>query len=51
VSVRIIEKNPSAFSRPWLIKNLIKPALTHAPEQEIVDRNKLRYSYRPFSPV
>jgi fatty-acyl-CoA synthase len=32
-----------------LIKNLIKPALTYAPEQEIVYRNKSRYNYRTFA--
>ena len=32
-----------------LIKELLRTALTHQPEQEIVYRDQLRYSYRAFA--
>ena len=47
--VRIIEKTPSAYAYPLLIKNLLKPALTYAPDQEIVYRDKSRYAYRTLA--
>lgn len=47
--IRKIEKTPSAFSFPLLIKNLLRHPLTCFPEQEIVYRDKTRYSYRQFA--
>ncbi len=49
MDVRLIEKTPSAYAYPLLIKNLLPPALRYAPEQEIVYRGNLRYTYRQFA--
>ncbi|MCP4686850.1 MAG: fatty acid--CoA ligase [Desulfobacterales bacterium] len=49
MSVRIIERTPSAYAYPLLIKNLLQAPLTYAPEQEIVYADKARYTYREFS--
>jgi len=46
MSVRMIEKNASAYPYPLLIKNLLKPALVYSPSQEIVYRDRYRYTYR-----
>ena len=42
----MIERTPSAYSYPLLIKHLLHTPLAHAPEQEIVYRNLHRYDYR-----
>jgi len=47
--VRIIEQTPSAYSYPLLIKHLLIPPLTYAPDQEIVYSDKNRYTYRTFA--
>lgn len=47
--VRIIEKTPSAYTYPLLIKNLLKPSLAYDPDQEIVYRDRSRYNYRTFA--
>jgi len=44
--LRKIDPTPSAYSYPLLIKNLLETPLIHAPNQEIVYRDKLRYDYR-----
>lgn len=44
----LIERCASAHSSALLIKHLLRPALTGAPEQEIVYRSQARYSYRVF---
>ena len=49
MAVRIIEKTPSAYAYPLLIKNLLTPALRYAPEQEIVYKGDQRFSYRQFA--
>ena len=49
MDVRLIEKTPSAYAYPLLIKNLLPPALRYAPEQKIVYRGNLRYTYRQFA--
>jgi len=49
MDVRLIEKTPSAYAYPLLIKNLLSPALRYAPDQEIVYRGDHRYTYRQFS--
>lgn len=48
MDVRLIEKTPSAYAYPLLIKNLLNPALRYAPDQEIVYRGHHRYTYRQF---
>jgi hypothetical protein len=41
-----IERMPSAYGYPLLIKHLLHTPLVHAPEQEIVYRDLQRYDYR-----
>jgi len=43
--VRLIQKTPSAYSYPLLIKQLLKSGLVYAPRQEIVYRDLVRYTY------
>ena len=45
---RKIERTPSAYSYPLIIKNLLRTPLIYSPDQEIVYRDKLRYDYRTF---
>ena len=49
MDVRIIEKTPSAYGYPLLLKNLLTHPLRYAPEQEIVYRSDHRYTYQQFS--
>src|SRR5215216_2906637 len=42
----LIERTPSAYNYPLLIKHLLHTPLAHAPEQEIVYRDLVRYDYR-----
>lgn len=49
MSVRIIERTPSAYVYPLLIKSLLTPALKYAPEQEIAYGGDHRYTYRQLS--
>jgi fatty-acyl-CoA synthase len=42
----LIERTPSAYDYPLLIKHLLHTPLAHAPEQEIVYRDLHRYDYR-----
>ena len=42
----LIERTPSAYDYPLLIKHLLHTPLAHAPEQEIVYRDLKRYDYR-----
>ena len=44
--VRKIEKTASAYSYPLLIKQLLHTPILYAPDQEIVYRDQLRFSYR-----
>jgi len=46
VSINLIERTPSAYSYPLLIKHLLHTALATAPAQEIVYRDLKRYDYR-----
>ncbi len=41
---KLIDKTPSAYEYPLLIKNILKTPLIHAPQQEIVYGDK-RYNY------
>lgn len=43
---RLIQRTPSAYSYPLLIKNLLITPILYAPDQEIVYRDKLRMTYR-----
>ncbi|MFO8032363.1 MAG: fatty acid--CoA ligase [Desulfohalobiaceae bacterium] len=44
--VREIEKTPSAYDYPLLIKNLLQTPLTYSPQQEIIYRDQMRYTYQ-----
>jgi len=44
--IELIERTPSAYGYPLLIKHLLHTPLAHAPEQEIVYRDLVRYDYR-----
>ncbi len=44
--ISLIERTPSAYDYPLLIKHLLHTPLATAPEQEIVYRNSHRYTYR-----
>ncbi len=44
--VRKIVKTPSAYSYPLLIKQILHTPLIYSPDQEIVYRDKVRYTYR-----
>ena len=45
---RVIERTPSAYSYPLLIKQLLHTPLANAPDQEIVYRDLFRTTYRGF---
>jgi len=46
MSASLIERIPSAYDYPLLIKHLLHTPLATAPEQEIVYRDMRRYNYR-----
>jgi acyl-CoA synthetase (AMP-forming)/AMP-acid ligase II len=46
MSLNLIEKTPSAYGYPLLVKHLLHTALATAPAQEIVYRDLKRYDYR-----
>ena len=46
MSASLIERTPSAYDYPLLIKHLLHTPLATAPEQEIVYRDSSRYTYR-----
>ncbi len=46
---KIISPTPSAYSYPLLIKTMLQPPLTYAPDQEIIYRDQVRYDYRTFA--
>ncbi len=43
--IRKIERTPSAYAYPLLIKNMLRMPMIYAPKQEIVYRDKIRYDY------
>ena len=43
---RLIQRTPSAYDYPLLIKNILITPILYAPEQEIVYRDKFRMTYR-----
>ena len=46
---KLIDRTPSAYAYPLLIKHLLHGPLAHSPDQEIVYRDLVRYSYREFA--
>ena len=48
MGVKLIEKCESAYSYPLLIKGLLKNSLIRSPDQEIIYRDQMRYTYREF---
>ena len=46
MSASLIERTPSAYDYPLLIKHLLHTPLATTPEQEIVYRDSIRYTYR-----
>ncbi|MCP9494706.1 MAG: fatty acid--CoA ligase [Pyrinomonadaceae bacterium MAG19_C2-C3] len=44
-----IERTPSAYDFPLLIKHLLHTPLAHAPQQEIIYRDVSRHDYRTFN--
>ncbi len=46
MTVRKIERAPSAYDYPLLIKNLFRHPLIHSPNREIVYRDQMRYNYK-----
>ena len=44
----MIRRTPSAYSYPLIIKQLLHTPILYAPEQEIVYRDKVRFTYRDF---
>jgi len=49
MSASLIERTPSAYDYPLLIKHLLHTPLVTAPDQEIVYRDISRYTYRTLS--
>ena len=48
MSENLIQRTPSAYSYPLIIKNLFLAPVVFNPEQEIVYRGEHRFSYREF---
>jgi len=48
MALRHVPTTPSAYSYQLLIKHLLRTPLTYAPAQEIVYRDKMRYTYAEF---
>jgi len=46
MSAHLIERTPSAYGYPLLVKHLLHSALANAPDQEIVYRDLVRHDYR-----
>ena len=46
---KLIEKTPSAYAYPLLIKHLLHAPLAHSPAQEIAYRDLVRHTYRDFA--
>ena len=51
MSASLIERTPSAYDYPLLIKHLLHTPLATAPKQEIVYRDISRYTYRTLRNV
>lgn len=48
MKTKTIAKTPSAYAYPLLIKHLLKTPLIYSPDQEIVYRDQMRYTYSEF---
>ncbi len=48
MGLKRIERTPSAYSYPLIIKNLLRTPMIYAPRQEIVYRDNLRHDYLTF---
>ena len=48
MTTKAINKTPSAYSYPLLIKHLMHTPLIYSPNQEIVYRDRMRYTYADF---
>src|SRR5882672_10829207 len=48
VAIRLASPAPGAYNYPLLIKHLLHTPLATAPSQEIVYRDRVRYTYREF---
>lgn len=48
MTAQTIQKTPSAYAYPLLIKHLLRTPLIYAPRQEIVYRDLKRYTYADF---
>lgn len=48
MTTKLITKTPSAYAYPLLIKHLLRTPLIYAPDQEIVYRDQMRYTYTDF---
>ena len=46
---KLIDRTPSAYHYPLLIKHLLHAPLAHSPKQEIVYRELVRYAYDDFA--
>ncbi len=46
MGVKIIERTASAYLYPLLIKNLLSNSIVRSPEQEIIYRDHMRYTYK-----
>lgn len=49
MALRTVPRTPSAYSYPLLIKNLLPTAVMYSPNQEIVYRDRFRYTYADFN--
>ena len=48
MSPKIIEPTPSAHDYQLLIKHFLQTPLVYLPDQEIIFRDKMRYTYAAF---
>ena len=48
MALRHVPSTPSAYNYQLLIKHLLRTPLTYAPDQEIVYRDRMRYTYAEF---
>ena len=49
MSTRLVPKTPSAYGYPLLIKNILNTPVIYSPDNEIVYRDKARYTYRDLN--
>jgi len=49
MGIKTIVQTPSAYSYPLLIKNLLTNSILRSPDQEIIYRDEMRYTYRDFN--